>query len=191
MGKLLFLTIFLLELTCKLSQASNPVAVEENVRRLFVGEDPLMPGLRCTAHNLVMEVLGIPVTPPEPSSSFVYRGEFNARNITSQEGLSIIPEPFRERYASWFMLRCIGLFISETSEQFLFTVTSDDGIRLTIDRHIVIDEWTQNLPHVSSSGLPLSRGIHTIEISYFQSTGNQTIVIEDQYGVIEETRFFH
>lgn len=171
--------------------ASDPVAVQENERRIFRGEDPLLPGLRCTAHNLVMNVLGIPPTPPAPSSSFIYRGAFNERNISPEEGLAIIPEPFRSRYTSWFMFICHGIFISETNEQFHFTVTSDDGVKLSIDSNVLIDEWTRNVPHVSTSDLFLNRGIHAIQIIYFQSTGNQTVVIEDQYGVIEANRFLH
>ena len=69
---------------------------------------------------------------------------------------------------------------------YLLRVRADDGVRVYVDNIPYIDEW-----HISSgnssyvASVPLSAGIHTILIEYYESTGNAFI----EYSLDRTTPF--
>ena len=50
-----------------------------------------------------------------------------------------------------------------------FTVTSDGGVRLSIDGVLEIDEWRGQPPTTSSATVALSAGDHTIRLDYYEN----------------------
>ena len=53
-----------------------------------------------------------------------------------------------------------------------FTVTTDDGARLSVDGDVVIDAWRDQPPTASSATINLPGGEHTIRLEYYESGGS-------------------
>jgi hypothetical protein len=53
-----------------------------------------------------------------------------------------------------------------------FYASCDDGVRVTVDGHRVVDAWhNQKLPNTRWGDLALSAGQHTVEVTYFEDGG--------------------
>ncbi|UCG17576.1 MAG: right-handed parallel beta-helix repeat-containing protein [Phycisphaerales bacterium] len=48
---------------------------------------------------------------------------------------------------------------------------SDDGIRVWVDRNLVIDDWTHHPPKENSAVVPLKAGPHEFRVEHFEITG--------------------
>jgi hypothetical protein len=51
-----------------------------------------------------------------------------------------------------------------------FTITSDDGFRMYIDSEVVLDKWIDQAATYSVD-VPLTAGIHTLELEYYENGG--------------------
>jgi len=88
--------------------------------------------------------------------------------------LNVQPRDFREGFPGvtnrfeWFAIDYKGkLFIPEDRD-FTFYLLSDDGARLIIDGQTVIDNDGIHPPRERSGTVSLKRGLHSIEVQYFQ-----------------------
>jgi len=53
-----------------------------------------------------------------------------------------------------------------------FFTSTDDGVRLWVDEHLVIDAWhKQKLPNTHTGDLSLSEGLHQVTVEYFEEGG--------------------
>ena len=52
-----------------------------------------------------------------------------------------------------------------------FNIEVDDGFRLYIDNILVLDEWEEGPARTYTVDVPLSTGLHTIQVDYFERTG--------------------
>ena len=52
-----------------------------------------------------------------------------------------------------------------------FNIEVDDGFRLYIDNVLVLDEWEEGATRTYTVDVPLSTGLHTIQMDYFERTG--------------------
>lgn len=55
--------------------------------------------------------------------------------------------------------------------RYLVDTTSDDGLRVYLDGHKVIDDWSPHMPTRRSAEINLADGSHTVRIEYFQMGG--------------------
>ena len=55
-----------------------------------------------------------------------------------------------------------------------FTVTADDGVRLSVDGVLVIDKWIDQAPTTYRTTLPLDGGPHEIVMEYYENGGGAT-----------------
>jgi hypothetical protein len=148
-------------------------------------------------HNSEISVRGdigsLPVTggqpqpqpPPPPTSGGQWRAEYFANTgmqgrpqATRQEagidydwrGQSPLPGiPATNWSARW-----TGSFYFDAGD-YTFFASSDDGVRVYIDGHIVIDEWQEQSPqkhHNTFRGI--GAGQHTITVEYFQLGGGSS-----------------
>jgi hypothetical protein len=72
-----------------------------------------------------------------------------------------------DRY-EWFAIDYSGKFWIEQPGQYRFSVLSDDGARLEVDRKVIVDNDGTHAPSALTGSAVLSRGVHTIQVSYFQ-----------------------
>jgi len=59
--------------------------------------------------------------------------------------------------------------LSFAAGDYIFTTTTDDGVRLYVDGTLVIDYWHSTTPHTESATVSLSEGAHTLRMEYFDS----------------------
>ena len=52
-----------------------------------------------------------------------------------------------------------------------FNIEVDDGFRLYIDNVLILDEWEEGAARTYTVDVPLSTGLHTIQVDYFERTG--------------------
>ena len=52
-----------------------------------------------------------------------------------------------------------------------FTTTTDDGVRLWVDSHIIIDKWYDQPPTSHSGDIYLAAGNHTVVMEYYEHSG--------------------
>jgi hypothetical protein len=88
--------------------------------------------------------------------------------------LNVWPQNFDEGFPSitdrfeWFAIEYTGRFWIETAGRYRFSLLADDGARLYLNDHLVIDNDGTHRATAVSGGATLSRGVHDIKIEYFQ-----------------------
>jgi hypothetical protein len=58
-----------------------------------------------------------------------------------------------------------------------FHALVDDGVRLWVDDQLVIDAWHDHSEHEVTGELALARGTHTIQVAYYERTGEARIAV--------------
>jgi hypothetical protein len=85
--------------------------------------------------------------------------------------------PFPEVPADNFSARWTRL-VSFAGRTYAFCARADDGMRLWLDEELILDEWK-----ISDGGVtycrerPMSAGIHSLRVEYFESTGKALIKV--------------
>lgn len=88
--------------------------------------------------------------------------------------LNIPPQDFRQgfpgvtRRIEWFAIDYTGRFWVEKPGEYGFALTSDDGARLYIGGHLVVDNDGEHPPREETAAIDLNAGVHKIRVSYFQ-----------------------
>lgn len=65
-----------------------------------------------------------------------------------------------------------------TPGRYRLSVTSDDGVRVMVDRRVAFEDWTWHAPRRESVVLELRAGRHEIGLEYFQIDGAVALMIE-------------
>lgn len=52
-----------------------------------------------------------------------------------------------------------------------FTATADDGVQVIVDSKVVIDAFYDQGPTTYTGQIELNKGIHTVEIVYYENQG--------------------
>lgn len=69
-----------------------------------------------------------------------------------------------------FSIRWTGKIRIDHEETYTFTTLTDEGVRLWIDGHLVIDHW--QIGAASNNGMmALTTGLHEIKVEFFEETG--------------------
>ena len=88
--------------------------------------------------------------------------------------LNVWPQRFDEGFPGitdrmeWFAIDYRGRFWIDGEGEYRFSLLSDDGSRLSIDDRELIDNDGQHSAAALSAQAFLTRGVHTIRVSYFQ-----------------------
>ncbi len=78
-----------------------------------------------------------------------------------------------------YSVRWTGFIEPRYSEDYTFTIISDNGRRLWIDDQLIIDEWVSDWDTPYSGSITLVAGEkHTIVIDYFEDAGGASIKLE-------------
>jgi hypothetical protein len=111
--------------------------------------------------------------------------------------LNIPPRPFLEGFPGvtnrleWFAIDYNGRFWIEQPGRYSFSLTSDDGSKLFIDGHQVIDNDGVHAAVEQKKSVNLKHGIHRIRVSYFQGPGYYVALVLKFAGPGEELRIFN
>jgi alpha-L-fucosidase len=90
------------------------------------------------------------------------------------ETISVDPKPREEGYA----LRFMGLVEVPATGVWTFHLTSDDGSVLRIDGDLVVDNDGLHSATTRSGRVALERGLHRIEVGFFEAGGQDDVVLE-------------
>jgi len=88
--------------------------------------------------------------------------------------LNVWPQRFDEGFPGisdrfeWFAIDYTGRFWIDRPGQYRFSLLADDGARLSIDTHELIDNDGVHSAAALSASAFLSRGIHTMRVPYYQ-----------------------
>jgi len=88
--------------------------------------------------------------------------------------LNVTPRHWRDGFPGvihrnkWFAINYTGRFWIEKPGVYSFALLSDDGATLFIDGQLVIDNDCLHSPDVRGSTVNLHRGVHRIQVGYFQ-----------------------
>ena len=101
-------------------------------------------------------------------------GKMKPKGTIYTSKLDVAPQDFRAGFPGvtkrfeWFAIDYTGRFWIERPGVYRFVLTSDDGSILEIDGAEVINNDGQHPAREESGSLKLTKGIHTIRVSYFQ-----------------------
>lgn len=70
-----------------------------------------------------------------------------------------------------FSIRWLGLLNIQRPGDYTITVVTDDGARLLVDGNVLIDSWKDQGATPHSGDIKLDKGLHEIEIHYYQRGG--------------------
>ncbi len=74
-----------------------------------------------------------------------------------------------------FAARWTGQIQAKYSEQYTFYATADDGVRLWVNNHLIIDHWTAHSAAEDSGKISLTQGqMYSITMEYFDNTNDAT-----------------
>jgi mono/diheme cytochrome c family protein len=90
------------------------------------------------------------------------------------EELERLPEGHRK---SLYAYRFRAFVELPASGQVEFVTRSDDGVRLSIDEKLLIDEWHDQAPAEFTASLWLERGRHAVELQFFQNLGGDELAL--------------
>jgi hypothetical protein len=88
--------------------------------------------------------------------------------------LNIWPQRFDEGFPGitgrfeWFAIEYTGKIWIETGGVYRFSLLADDGAKLRLDNALLINNDGIHSARAFSAAATLSRGVHSIEITYFQ-----------------------
>jgi hypothetical protein len=100
------------------------------------------------------------------SAGAIYTNTLNVWPQRFDEGFPGITDRFE-----WFAIDYTGRFWIENPGQYRFSHLSDDGSRLSIDNHELIDNDGIHSASALTASAFLSRGAHTMRVSYYQGPG--------------------
>ncbi len=109
-------------------------------------------------------------------------------NIPQQNFLAGFPGV--TKHFEWFAIDYTGRFWIEKPAAYQFELTADDGAILYIDGQMVVDNDGTHPAIVKAGSATLSKGIHTIRVSYFQGPKEELALILKVAGPGERSRVF-
>ncbi|MBI5621341.1 hypothetical protein HY933_00550 [Candidatus Falkowbacteria bacterium] len=74
-----------------------------------------------------------------------------------------------------FSVRWAGKVEIESAKNVTFYIYSDDGVRLSIDDKLVINDWKKHPLKWNEGTVSLTAGFHTIDLEYFENTGQAEV----------------
>lgn len=114
---------------------------------------------------------------PQGTSSIPKLRHLKAVGIIYTTRLNIPPRDFREGFpgitgrVEWFAIDYTGKFFVPSRAKYQFGLVSDDGAKLYIDDHSIIDNDGIHPPAGCQARVELEGGVHSIRLTYMQGPG--------------------
>ncbi len=151
-------------------------------------------GLCAAAQEQPVYTFGTTVVIPSGLHGLIYHIRHNGRKLPNfkklkpvgsiyTSSLNIPPQDFQQGFPGvtkrfeWFAIDYTGRFWIERPGAYRFALMSDDGSRLYIDDRLVIDNDGVHPPQEETGSIELSKGVHTIGVSYFQGPRFQVALV--------------
>jgi hypothetical protein len=66
-------------------------------------------------------------------------------------------------------------YVDVSAGTYRFTVTADDGVRISVDGNVVLDQWKEQGPTTYTRDVTLATGFHLVTLDYFDKTQYATL----------------
>lgn len=175
----------------------DSIISNKNEYRTATGLSPLTKGLMCqlftytsgdriqasiAGHNTLAGLVSV--------GYFEYKGLFNQPNSSTNDGMNVLPEPFKGLYKTNYLLRCQGQVVITDSGYYKFETSTDDASVLYIDGVKTIDNDNAHGVTTLSNMKLLERGVHTFRFDYAQGGGNQALVVKMNESSIDPKFYY-
>ena len=95
-----------------------------------------------------------------------------------------------------FSVRWTGSLEITTADEYVFSVSIDDGIRMYIDGEVIFDSWVDSDTTRISSPIFLDAGKHNIKVEYYEASSGSRIILSwknstSDYVVIPKENFYY
>jgi len=124
-----------------------------------------------------------PDSPPKPGVFYkYYEGSFDSLPVSGSLApvkQGVIPDfLFTPRNQDdLFSFDYSGYLMVPESSVYIFSISSDDGSRLWIDDHPVVNNDGLHSLAEKSGAIALAKGFHKLRIAYFERTGNDNLLV--------------
>jgi hypothetical protein len=146
---------------CLLTLALTLFAQEPIVR---FGTTVVIPdGIRGQIYFLKPDITELPNLRKLKSVGVIYTTTINVPPQNFDQGFPGVTNRFE-----WFGIQYTGRFWVQYAGIHRFNLTSDDGSKLWIDGHLVIDNDGVHAPREYYGDIDLAVGLHRLELAYFQ-----------------------
>jgi hypothetical protein len=159
-------------------------------------------------HPEMTVTFGITVVIPSALQGRIYNIRHNTKKLPNFRGmkpvgtiytrsLNIPPQDFRQGFPGvtkrfeWFAIDYSGRFWVEMEGDYGFSLNSDDGANLYIDRELVVDNDGQHAPLERTGSIQLTKGVHDIRVSYFQGPRYHVALVLKVKPPGEDLRIFN
>ena len=129
-------------------------------------------GLRGDIYFIPPQSLKLPKFEKLKPVGTIYTNELNVPRHDFTMGFPGVTGRFE-----WFAIDYTGKFWIDKPGKYTWALLSDDGSKLSIDGHEIIDNDGQHSPRGIAGTSKLKRGAHSIRVSYFQGPRTQVALI--------------
>jgi hypothetical protein len=70
----------------------------------------------------------------------------------------------------------------KTTDNYIFTLTVDDGARVYVDDQLIINEWHNGGARTVTAGRGITKGQHQLRVEYYEATGNAQVSLSWAVG---------
>ncbi|MFW5859669.1 MAG: PA14 domain-containing protein [Planctomycetota bacterium] len=165
---------------------------------------PATPSAQVAPKPPAVDLLAAAV-PPDPLQPGLIRAEYHGRWRTLPDFTELVPEHTSTATAigldtstrtDHFALRFSGFIDVPIDGHYRFTLTSDDGSRLSIGGRLVVDNDGAHSKTSKTGTIALGAGLHPIVIDYFEFEGNNYLHLawtppQARSTAIPTARLFH
>ncbi len=67
-----------------------------------------------------------------------------------------------------YSIRWKGKIFVEEDSSYQFMTNADDGVRVFLDGKLVLDDWSDHAPRMTTENVPVTKGEHEVVVEYFQ-----------------------
>ena len=98
--------------------------------------------------------------------------------------------------ADTFTVRWTGSVQPQVSENYTFTATTDDGVRLWVNGQLLIDQWVDQGPTAASGSIQLkAQQLYNIVMEYYEKSGGASAQLawssaSAPFGIIPQTQLY-
>lgn len=77
-----------------------------------------------------------------------------------------------------FSVRWKGQVLAPKTGRYIYRVRSDDGVRLSVDGKLIIDQWKGQYPTAYEAAVEHSEGWHDLQLDFYQGPGGYAISLQ-------------
>lgn len=174
----------------------DAVIVDENQHRFLNGQTLLTQGLICSLYTITggQTILtgANQITGKTLIGTYTYKGTFNQSSVGVNEGLNVLPEPFKSTYKQMLYLTCSGQIVVTQSAYYEFSLASDDGSLLYIDGTLLLNNDGNHGVTIKSGTKYLKKGIHSFKLDYAESgSGSLALTLTSNSALVDSMYFYH